>query len=134
MLGPSSFGTANWMAADESVRAERRRADTYLGRADVRHRAAARAGLEHCPHFGGELRDRGSDNRQFGFGDRLGERAPTGLDGSSGDRGGKRLRLWVVADHFFEARARGGKRDGRADQARADDCEPPHFHQLRLSP
>ena len=71
MLGSARLRAADRMAADEPAGAEGGGADSNLGRADVRDRATLGARLEDGPHLGRELRHRGRDDREVGFGHRL---------------------------------------------------------------
>ena len=94
----------------------------HLGRADVRHRAALLAGLEHGCDLGRELRHRGRDDRQFCIRDCVGQRLRSGIYGAPLDSSVECLPFGVVADHLPEAGALGGKRQ---PTRRSGPCRPP---------
>jgi hypothetical protein len=118
------------MAADEPGRSVRCRYDACLRRSDVRDRRLLGRRCEHRCHLGRQLGDRRRHDRQVGFADGVDERLRR-LDG--GALGGDRERgfIGIPADDVVTT-ASCGERDGRSDQARADDGDS-HTRTLRAA-
>ena len=119
-LGAARLGAADRVAADEARLAGRRGDHGALGRADVRHGAAVRGGVEHRPDLRRQRGDRRRDDGQLGTGER-GAEIGRGLDRAAFRRPGEVRLVRIPAGHVLDARPSGGEADGRADQAGADD-------------
>ena len=111
------------MAADEAAVAAGGGTDGALRRADVGDHAPLRGEREHLAHDVRQLGDRCCDDDEVGAVDRLRERRRR-LDGLPLVRDPEHVGIGIPAAHRG-ARAPGGERGGRADQARPDDGDVP---------
>ena len=128
MLRPARFRAADRVTSDEAGRAARRRARRRLRRAHVGHGARLRAGVDCGGDLSGDLRDRCSDDRELGLGERFGDGCTGPVDSAPLGRDLERVTVRIEPGDGLDARLLRRQPDRGSDEPGSDDRQPLDCH------